>query len=316
MPCLTVLQRYMFSNAILYTAQRFPSTTRVVLRQYLQHIGWMPERARWVVEDLKRRVCPTPSERIIRLTRGTRLEVDLKNAIGRDLYFHGSHEKTLMRVLEKVLKPGGVCIDAGANIGDITLLAAELVGPSGRVFAFEIASTTLPRLRKNIELNRASNVEVVVAAVCEVNEPVEFHLGSGTDSGSSSLTKPHDYCGQSITVPGTRLDDFVAGRNLGRINLIKMDIEGAELNALRGCERLLTAAEPPVIVFEFHRIAAERMGWHLKDAQKYLEDYGYTLRILKDEQDRHERCNVVAARKEQWSDPGLASLGRLFEDAA
>ncbi len=295
------------------SGEKFPAATRFLLRNYLACCGWIPDGKGWLVEDLKRRSCNSAPLVQITLPPSIRLEVDLASAIGRDLYFHGSHERELVAFLRHVLHPGMSVIDAGANVGEISLIASRLVGESGRVYSFEVSPKTLPRLRRNIALNRAQNIEVVEAAVCGADGRLTFYLGQGVDSGSSSLSEPHDYQGDHLAVPGMRLDTFARSRPISQIDLIKLDIEGAELEALRGSEALLRGKVPPIVVFEYHEQVSSRAGWTIDDVRVHLDSFGFELRSLKECVVRDGRCNYVAATMERWKSHDWAKLLTAFE---
>jgi FkbM family methyltransferase len=295
------------------SSEKFPAATRFLLRNYMACCGWIPDGKRWLVEDLKRRSCNSATPVQITLPPSIRLEIDLTSAIGRDLYFHGSHERELIAFLRNVLRPGMSVIDAGANVGEISLIVSRLIGESGRVYSFEVSPKTLPRLRRNIALNRAQNIEVVEAAVCGSDGPLTFYLGQGADSGSSSLSQPHDYTGDHLTVPGMRLDTFVRSRSISQIDLIKLDIEGAELDALQGAEALLSEEKPPIIVFEYHEQVSSRAGWTIEDVRVYLDSFGLELRSLRERVVRDGRCNYVAATAKRWKSREWAKLLNAFE---
>lgn len=284
----------MLSKLFIKICSISPLLSRPLLRQYLHRVGWVPAGTQWILLDLKNRLIPSRSIRTVSLGYGLRLEIDLSNAMGREIYYHGAHEPEIASFLSNFLKPGMTFVDVGANVGEVTMLAAHLVGNQGKVYAVEVSPNTLPRLRRNLALNELANVEIVEAAICDRDDPVSFYLGKGMDSGSSSISQPHDYFGEMLTVPGMRLDTLASSRSLHRIDCIKMDIEGAEMAALRGCERLLAGPYPPVVIFEYHRDVASRMGWTLDEASGLLRNYGYTVELLTGKERDAMRSNIIA----------------------
>jgi FkbM family methyltransferase len=268
------------SRALVGVITASPALGRLLLRHYLRVVKAAPERSRWVVEDLKRRLVPAMPQRRVRIDSGIYLEVDLTSAIGREIYYHGSYEPELADFLRRSLEPGMVFIDAGANLGEFSLRAARLVGPTGRVFALEASPETARHLERNVQINRLRNVRVIQAALCEAETPQAFHLGRGRDSGSSSLSPPHDYMGETLTVDGVRLDLLALRESLTRVDCIKLDVEGAELMALRGATALLSGPNPPVIVFEYNPDVSRRAGWGLSDIGHLLGGFGYSLHYL------------------------------------
>jgi FkbM family methyltransferase len=252
----------------------------MILRGYLRTIGYVPEPAWWLVEDLKRRLVPAVSPKTVRIGSSLKLEVDLTSAIGRTVYFHGTSEPALARFIGRALKPGMTFIDAGANLGEFAIRGARRVGPTGRVVALEASPTTAEHLERNVCFNRLGNVQVVRAAVCDHDAPQSFHLGRGRDSGSSSLSTPHDYVGETIVVEGIRLDTLAKMVGLLGVDYIKLDVEGAELTALQGAIGLLSGPNPPTIAFEYNPEVARRAGWELDEIARLLGGMGYTLKHL------------------------------------
>src|SRR5262245_28965094 len=112
-----------------------PPLGRQVLRQYLRFGGRFPISSGWVLETLEQRLVPPASVRTIRLARGLRLEVDLATSTGRGIYYHSSCEPGVAWFIQRFLKPGMSFVDAGTNLGEFTVRAARLVGPSGKVCA-------------------------------------------------------------------------------------------------------------------------------------------------------------------------------------
>lgn len=239
--------------------------------------------------------------RVVRLGRGARLEVDLSSAMGREVYYFGSTGSEVAGLLRRVLRSGMTFVDAGANMGEFTVRAAGRVGPLGRVVALEASPATADHLRRNVGLNRLENVRVVEAAVFEHDGPQTFHLGRGPDSGSSSLSTPHDHSGESITVEGISLDALARREAIDRVDCIKLDVEGAELPALRGAVGLLGGASPPLVVLEYHPAVSSRAGWSLDDLRCFLEGLDYRLHVVdrrgvgpRIDQAPDRVCNLVA----------------------
>jgi FkbM family methyltransferase len=159
-----------------------------------------------------------------------------------------------------LLRPGDVVYDIGANIGWYSLLAARRVGPDGRVFAFEPGVRNASNIEHNAAANRLTNLTVIPAAVSDQDGWARF-----LDKGSleSRLDKSDDEAqaerraaraqrslGETL-VPILSLDSWIAGAGQPPPNVIKIDIEGAEIGALRGMLQTLRSAGPTLIV-ELH----------------------------------------------------------------
>src|SRR5262245_22776551 len=252
----------------------------MVLRAYMRSGLVTPARFTWVVVDLMRRLTPRKPEVTTSIDSGLRLQIDPRTAIGRDIYFSGSCEPLLVRLLERILTPGMVVVDAGANIGEITVRAARLVGHRGRVFAMEASPVAIKGLRYNVELNHLTNVKICQLAVGDRDAVTDFLLGEGRASGSSSLFRPHDFTGETVPVELVRFDTFLAREHPGAVDLVKLDVEGAELAALKGASKMLSGHTPPIVIFEYNHNVAQRAGWTLKEILNLLTSLHYSLYLV------------------------------------
>jgi FkbM family methyltransferase len=196
--------------------------------------------------------------------RGILLELNPRTG---QAYLRGEPEIATPQVLAEFLRPGMVFYDLGANIGFFSLMAARLVGTGGRVISFEPDAQVAARLRRNIELNGFSNITVVEAGVWSASEEVCFVPSDPTspEGGTGRFV-----AGQDQTL-GTRtrciaLDDFV--QSSPPPDAIKFDVEGAEIEALRGAKRLLQT-QRPWIVCEIHSEQSDRMAREFLGCLRY-----------------------------------------------
>ena len=135
-----------------------------------------------------------------------------------------------------------VFVDVGSNIGSHTLNAARLVGSTGSVFAFEADPDTYNLLVKNIEFNNLTNVTVKRTCVSDQVGTVSFY--KHRDSAKSSIVDRGEKL--SLTLPAEMLDNLIPINT--RIDILKVDVEGAELNVLRGARRIFLDQRPPSVV--------------------------------------------------------------------
>lgn len=158
-------------------------------------------------------------------------------------------EPAFMKILRRELEKGMTAIDIGANIGYVTLIMAELVGPSGQVYAIEPHPRNYSILVKNIEANGyAGFVSPYQMGISNVSEVSTIHISDASNLHSMSATK---HSKASIDIQLSTLDDFMKDNSYP--NFIKMDIEGHEVEALEGMYNTLRNAEPPVrILMEVH----------------------------------------------------------------
>lgn len=175
---------------------------------------------------------------------GFQLYVGLDDwAVGARIAVKRSYEPHVTAAMCPLLMPGKVFLDVGANIGYYTLLAASRVGDRGKVIAFEPAAENQTLLRRSLAANRLNNVDLHPFAVADVNGIV----GYGMDD-SNGRVDPGDPAASPLQVSAVTLDTFLA--NEPRIDVVKMDIEGAEDRALRGMSSVIRRHRP-IIFTEF-----------------------------------------------------------------
>ena len=155
----------------------------------------------------------------------------------------GRYEPQQSALFERTLKPGDTVFDVGAHAGYYTLLASRLVGPEGHVFAFEPNPRNLACLRRHVRLNRCDNVTVVEAAVARHTGAMRFDTSRGSGRGRLCA----DGAAEVATVS---LDQFAEERGIVP-SLIKIDVEGSEVEVLEGARRLLAGC-PPLVLSVHH----------------------------------------------------------------
>lgn len=184
---------------------------------------------------------------------GVRWSLDLEEGIDFSIYLLGAFERSTAATLRALVKPGDTVLDIGANIGAHTLGLARSVGTGGKVFAFEPADFAFQKLLRNLALNPELQQRTHASQVM---------LGSGTEKpragvyASWPLEKVDSvhpkHRGRFVSTQGAvadTLDGFVERQGIGRINLIKMDVDGNELPVLQGGQRVLHE-QRPIIVME------------------------------------------------------------------
>ena len=185
--------------------------------------------------------------------------------------FRENYEPELI-YLEKVLSSKAVFIDVGANLGIYTLVASRLVGRAGRVIAIEPSVQSFPALQKNIAVNRLTNVLPLPVALAEKTAKTWLH--HGINPGQNSFGKDPSCNGVGEEVVTETLDSVLLQASVDHVDLIKMDVEGAEELVLRGASRVVTS-ERPLIIFEFNPEAAQRLGLSPSGAWNLLEALNY-----------------------------------------
>lgn len=188
-------------------------------------------------------------------------------------------ESAMQNIFLERLRPGDCMVDVGANFGLHSLLAGKLVGPTGQVHAFEPLSANLEKLRHHVALNHLEKiVQVVPSAVSDLQEKeLSFFSGAEMSGLTASLVASASNTKQQ-RVANTRLDDFAAGIKRP-VQLVKIDVEGAELSVLRGGRDMLRR-DRPILVVEVHIFAFADFKTSLAEYRDFLTDAGYEETIL------------------------------------
>jgi FkbM family methyltransferase len=181
--------------------------------------------------------------------------------VGLSLATYGEYSQGEVAVFEKVLRPGDVAIDVGANIGALTVPMAKLVGDNGNVIAFEASAANVDLLRKNIEQTGCSNVNVMPVAASNKDGTIPVDK----QSALHAYSRPDINVGE-FHVPCSTID----GLNLPRVKLIKVDVDGHELQVLNGARATIERCKP--IIYIENEIDDKR-----EEMVAWLIDRGYRL---------------------------------------
>ena len=161
-----------------------------------------------------------------------------------------NYEQATTKVFMDLVKPGMGVIDVGAHVGYYSLLAARQVGPSGEVYSFEPEPSNHELLLKNIELNGYSNIVPMRKAVANQVGSTELFL-TALDNGRHSTYRHKLPERGSVSVDTTTVDDFLENQGWPRVDLVKVDVEGAEADVVRGMEGLFRKSEDFKLIIEF-----------------------------------------------------------------
>jgi FkbM family methyltransferase len=197
-------------------------------------------------------------------------------------YSSGDNELPVQEAIAANLKPGDVFFDVGANVGFFSMIAARLVGPSGRVIAFEPVPSNVAVIRENARLNGFQHVQIVEQAVYRESGRSELALADYAGGAMlAAIGRPPDDSGRTLQVATTSLDDAVFGAGLPAPRLIKIDVEGAELDVLIGMERLLKEVRP-IVLFEIDDEQQAALDEKMVKCREFLEQRGYRVDRLPD----------------------------------
>ena len=188
----------------------------------------------------------------------------------------GTFESAELVFVARFLRPSMTALDLGAHQGLYTLLASKRVAPGGKVFAFEPSPRERRALRLHLVLNLCWNVTIQRLALGNENTEANLFVVQGSQTGCNSLRPPDVLSGiSSVRIRVTRLDDWLESQKIGQVDFIKLDVEGAELDALKGAERLLNRKPRPVILAEVQDVRTQPWGYPAKEIIQYLASKGY-----------------------------------------
>ncbi|MBD2501916.1 FkbM family methyltransferase [Anabaena azotica] len=201
-----------------------------------------------------------------------------KSGSGAAIYYQKFSEPETADFFLRFLRPGMVMFDIGAHIGEYTLLAAKRVGASGQIYAFEPQSHLFPILSQSVEMNGLTQVVLNCVAVSDYIGEIEFQiLGEPT---LSSIRKPilPQQPTKIVSVPCTSLDGYWLNQQR-KIDLIKVDVEGAEKFVLQGATKLLNLPpqQAPIWVFEYAPNSYADFGYQPDEILQLLKQYGYEV---------------------------------------
>jgi len=210
---------------------------------------------------------------------GVVFDIDPRDLVQLSVLTTGEWEPDETAVLRKELKRGDVVYDIGANFGYMALLASKLVGPEGRVVALEPSSEMRARLERNVSLNAAHNVEVFGVAASDRCGASQFYVSDHRNSGRSSLRDLGDFA-RKETIEVTTIDSLADAHDLPIPGMIKIDVEGAEVLALRGMRRLLGRARQLKLLIEVSDQQLQELGSSEDELLALLDELGFTQRTI------------------------------------
>jgi len=193
-------------------------------------------------------------------------------------YYESDYEPVTFDFLRRHCREGNTVLDIGAHIGLFSVLIARLVGASGRVFSFEPTPLTREVLRETIEINGCGDiVEVRAEAVSKTSGTATFFDTGDTVSNANSLVQTERHA-NGVSVETVTVDSFASDRDLF-INCLKIDVEGAELDVLLGCERTM-ATQRPAMSLALHPMAMRQAGATLDQIWDVLREYRMAVTYL------------------------------------
>lgn len=234
----------------------------------------------WTLTGLRRIMGLTDNAQVVR--RGIRWQLDLREGIDLAIYLFGYFEYETVRAYRRLLQPGDIVLDIGANIGAHTLPLARCVSPTGKVIAFEPTNYAYNKLRQNISLNPplAGLIQAEQIMLVDSEETqVKPRLYSSWQIHDASANTHPKHGGRLMDTTGARnmtLDSYVMEHKPGAVSLIKMDVDGHECQVLRGARELLQR-DKPILLMELMPYGLDEAGASLDKLLAILSTHGYKL---------------------------------------
>lgn len=206
-----------------------------------------------------------------------------------ELSINENYDVTETEIVKREIKRGDVVLDIGANVGFYTLIFARLVGPKGKVFAFEPDPESFYLLKKNVEINGYTNVILIQKAVSNSNGKLRLYL-SELNKGDHRIWDSWEKR-NSIEIESIRLDDYFKNYS-EKISFIKIDTQGAEGLVFQGMSDLLKQSNNVIIILEFWPAGLKRTGMDPADFLKLISEHGFKLYQMKEKKNSLEIANI------------------------
>jgi FkbM family methyltransferase len=177
---------------------------------------------------------------------------DSSDLLSRYVYYLGQWEPDITHLIRQRLRSGDTFVDVGANTGWFTLLAANAVGPSGRVVSIEASPSNFLRLKDNVASNRLKNVRLINEAVWSSPSFLSLFQGPPSHSGVSTVVSTfaqRRHCKLTTRIPARPLPDLLTPDEIASLRVLKIDVEGAEREVLMGLEPMLDAIPENLEIF-------------------------------------------------------------------
>src|SRR5262245_38953169 len=272
------------ANRRTLKARTYPTFVHRMFRQLLDSASGL--RGVW---RLRRHLLDTeavhfpPGPLVSRLKFGPKIWLMPNDLIGRHLFYQRVWEGSTAKHFCEGLRPGDTVLDVGANIGQYTLLAGTKVGSSGKVFAVEPGTAARSLLERSISLNGLKNVSVLPIAAWDSDTMLYLNSSEPDNCGAAEVSvKAPEVSANAATIPARKLEPILRELGCERIDVLKIDIEGAELPALRGLEGYFDDHPPRRVYCELCG-AHDRFGDPINDLLGFFDRFGYQASVFSDE---------------------------------
>jgi len=218
----------------------------------------------------------------------------------------GVYENKEIALFRSTVKPGMTVLDIGANIGEYTIIASSLVGDSGKVVSFEPEPENYKLLSKNIKHNKRNNVQAFQYGLADKESKGVLYLSSD-NKGKHSMAKL-DGENNSIQVSIKTADQVLSNLKIEKVDIIKIDIEGAEALALKGMTNVLEKSSPCILFCEFYPEALRNMGSSPLELLSNLSSLGFLIFEIKNKEDGYNQIKDFSLFVEKFKTNDYTNL--------
>ncbi|MGC2802841.1 MAG: FkbM family methyltransferase [Candidatus Acidiferrum sp.] len=262
-----------------------------------------------LAQAFKLRNFVTRNSAICVVAGSARFEIVPEGAVAFHTWSRLRFERAELEFILRMLQPGMTFVDAGANIGLFSLAAGKKVhGQHSSTYAFEPCPSTFYILEKNLLRNQLADVRAVCVALSDQTGEANLYVNAVLKDALNSLEAPSHTDAEVVAREKVRtitLDDFVAKERIASVDVMKVDVEGAELLVFRGGRNLLARPDAPLILYEGYSWCTAGFHYHPVELMWQLEEFGYECFILEPESGHVRRripgesydAMVVAAKR-------------------
>jgi FkbM family methyltransferase len=229
--------------------------------------GWNDETIGWAARSI-------PAQRVIRCRYGIRVRVE-PDPMYVGPYLFGDYEPATTALIRRLVRPGDVTFDVGANFGWYSALLARLVAGRGEVHAFEPVPALARLARETLSLSGSPPVTLNPVALGRESGMTTIYTFAGLPHGHASLSDLGRADASSHECPITTLDEYAGERDIARVDLIKVDVEGHERDVFLGGRTILSRPDAPIVAFEVNPFCLAHAGLAADDLRTTLVELGY-----------------------------------------
>jgi FkbM family methyltransferase len=217
-----------------------------------------------------------------------------------------TYEPHMLKTINDILPAGGTFIDVGANIGVISIFASLKAGACGKILSIEASPTNYEYLKQNICMNSCENATAINMGVWNESAQMDFHYVSEV-AGCSFFSTTGVSVGEIQSVTCNTLDNILSKNKIEKINVIKIDVEGAELKALIGAKNTIQEFKPKILM-EINPTTLKRFfDTELQDIYDKLKSYKYNIKLVHDNGDTeiigsYHKLHEIFLTSKGWED--------------